>query len=65
MMSKEIKSGKEILDEFFEDIKTDEKLDKDVAEAIVDLYESGKLTDRNLTNTLSELREDKGNGENK
>ena len=65
MMSTEIKSGKEILDEFFEDIKTDEKLDQDVAAAIVDLYESGKLTDRNLTNTLSELREDKGNGENK
>jgi hypothetical protein len=65
MMSTEIKSGKEILDEFFEDIKTDEKLDQDVAAAIVDLYESGKLTDRNLTNTLSKLREDKGDGENK
>ena len=64
-MSTEIKSGKEILDEFFEDIKTDEKLDQDVAAAIVDLYKSGKLTDKNLTNTLSELREDKGNGENK
>jgi hypothetical protein len=65
MMSTEIKSGKEILDEFFEDIKTDEKLDQDVAAAIVDLYESGKLTDRNLTNTLSKLREGNGNGENK
>ena len=64
-MSTEIKSGKEILDEFFEDIKTNEKLDQDVATAIVDLYESGKLTDKNLTNSLSELREDKGNGENK
>ena len=64
-MSTEIKSGKEILDEFFEDIKTDEKLDQDVAAAIVDLYESGKLTERNLTNKLSKLREDKGNGENK
>ncbi len=65
MMSTEIKSGKEILDEFFEDMKTDKKLDQDVAAAIVDLYESGKLTDRNLTNTLSELREDKDSGENK
>lgn len=65
MISTKIKSGKEILDEFFEDIKTDEKLDQEVAAAIVDLYESGKLTDRNLTNKLSNLREDKGNGENK
>ena len=63
MMSAEIKSGKEILDEFFEDIKTDEKLDQDVVTAIINLYESGKLTDRNLTNTLSKLRE--GNDENK
>lgn len=44
MISTKIKSGKEILDEFFEDIKTDEKLDQEVAAAIVDLYESGKLT---------------------
>lgn len=65
MMNTEIKSGKEILNDFFEDIKTDEKLDQDIVAAIVDLYESGKLTDRNLTNTLSKLREDKGNDENK
>lgn len=64
-MSTEIKSGKEILDEFFEDIKTDEKLDEDTATAIVDLYESDKLTDRNLTNALSELREDQDNDKNK
>lgn len=62
-MSTEIKSGKEILDEFFEDIKSDEKLDQDTVTAIVDLYESGNLTDKKITNKLSELRED--NGENK
>ncbi len=64
-MSTEIKSGKKILDEFFKDIKSDENLDQDTVAAIVDLYESGKLTDRNLTSTLSELREGKDNGENK
>ncbi|MBT3879084.1 MAG: hypothetical protein HON76_12690 [Candidatus Scalindua sp.] len=61
-MTKEIKSGKRILDEFFKDIKTDESLDRDTVAAIVNLYESGKLTDRNLTSTLSELREGKDNG---
>lgn len=64
-MSTEIKSGKKILDDFFKDIKSDEKLDQDTVVAIVNLYETGKLTDRNLTSTLSELREDKDNGENK
>ena len=63
--STKIKSGKEILYEFFEDIKSDEKLDPDTVAAIVDLYESGKLTDRNLTNALYELRENRDNGENK
>lgn len=61
----EIKSGKEILDEFFEDIKSDGKLDGDTVAAIVHLYESGKLTDRQLTNKLSELREGKDSSENK
>lgn len=61
-MGTEIKSGKEILDEFFEDIKTDEELDQDTTEAIINLYETGKLTDRNLTNALTELREKKEDG---
>ena len=64
-MSAEIKSGKEILDEFFESIKTDGELDQGTTEAIVNLYETGKLTDRNLTNALTELREDKENGKTK
>ena len=63
-MSAEIKSGKEILDEFFEDIKSHEKLDQGTINAIVELYESGKLTGRNLTNALSELRENIDNDEN-
>ena len=64
-MEKEIKSGKEILDEFFEEIKKDEKLDPDTSSAITELYEDGKLTDKNLTNALSALREDNDNGKNK
>ena len=61
-MNTEIKSGKEILDEFFEEVKTDVKLEPNTAEAIINLYNSGKLTDRKLTNALSELREKKNNG---
>jgi len=61
-MSTEIKSGKEILDEFFEEVKDDDKLEKNTAGAIIDLYNSGKLTDRNLTNALSDLRDKKDYG---
>ena len=42
--------------------KADEELDQDIIVAIDNLYTSGKLTDRNLTNALSVLREDNDNG---
>ena len=64
-MSREIKSGKEILDEFFERIESDKELDQDTVAAIVELYRSGRLTDTGLTNALSELREHKDNGKDK
>ena len=62
-MSKVIKSGKEILDEFFEDIVGDEKFDQATVGKLIELYEEDKLTDKNLTNALSELRETYGDGE--
>ncbi|MCZ4408353.1 hypothetical protein O3Q51_06005 [Cryomorphaceae bacterium 1068] len=64
-MNTQIKSGKEILDEFFEDLKADEELNQETSETIINLYETGKLTDRNLTNALAELREKKENGKTK
>lgn len=61
-MSEEIKSGNEILQEFIEEIKTNDQLDKETVNAVVELFESGKLSDRNLTNELSELRDNKNDG---
>ena len=63
MMDKKIKSGKAILDEFFEDIISDDQLDPGTVTAIIGLHKSGKLTDNNLNNSLLELREAKGDGE--
>ena len=40
-MSKKIRSGKEILDEFFREIKTNEELDQETVGKIVELYERG------------------------
>jgi len=65
MMEKKIKSGKAILDEFFEEIKNDDQLDPETVSVIVGLYENGKLTDNNLNNSLLELRVEKEDGENK
>jgi len=61
-MSDEIKSGKQILDEFFSDIKDDPDLDQEVVAKLIELYEQDKLTDKNLTNALAEIRETPANG---
>jgi hypothetical protein len=56
-MSDEIKSGKEVLDEFFNSIKDDTDLDQETVAELVALYEQNKLTDKNSSNALAELRE--------
>ena len=56
-MSDEIKSGKEVLDEFFNNIKDDEDLDQETVEKLVSLYKQDRLTDKNISNALAELRE--------
>jgi len=51
-----ILTGKELLDAFFRDIKTIPGLDPKMAEAFAALYEKGKFTETNVSNTLSTLR---------
>jgi hypothetical protein len=60
-MESEIKSGKEILDDFFEGVQKIEGVDSQVAAEIKKLYNDGKLTPINLSNALAALREGAGN----
>ncbi|MBK6698690.1 MAG: hypothetical protein IPG55_02060 [Saprospiraceae bacterium] len=55
-MEKIVKSGNEILNDFFESISQIENVDKALAESLTNLYREGKLTDTNIKNKLSELR---------
>jgi hypothetical protein len=64
-MKTNIKSGKEILDEFFFDLPTNDSLDLNTVVAIVALYNDGKFSDKNLSNALFELREAELNDKNK
>lgn len=57
-MSNEIKSGKEILTEFFSDLEKDDSLDSNTVAAVILLYKEGKFSDTNIANALSQLRED-------
>lgn len=54
-MSNEIKSGKQVIDEFFAEIMNIEGVDKKTVEKLTSLYDEGKLTDTNVENAMSEL----------
>jgi len=56
VMENKVKSGKEILDDFFSSISEIENVDKDLAEILSRLYEQEKLTDTNLRNEILNLR---------
>lgn len=54
-MAKEIKSGKEVIDEFFSEIYNIENVDEKTVQALISLYSDGKLTDKNIQNALELL----------
>ena len=60
-MSDDIKSGKQILDEFFIEIDNMSDVDANVVYTIIDLYNTGKFSDKNLSNALLDLREKPAN----
>lgn len=55
-MAETVKSGKEILDEFFTGIESIENVDPNIAAMIKQLYDEDKLTDANVKNELQRLR---------
>lgn len=58
-MTNKIKSGQEVLDEFFNEILKIEALDQEIAKVIGNLYREDKLTNINLSSELSRIREEK------
>ena len=58
-MSNEVKSGKEILDDFFSNIRDIPNIDENIANSLTSLYKQGKLTDTNIKNELQNLRDQK------
>ena len=56
-MSDKIKSGKDVIDEFFAEILNVEGVDQKTVEKLVELYGENKLTDKNIQNALEELKQ--------
>jgi len=55
----EIKSGKEILEDYFSEIQKLAGVDKDIVGIIDKLYKQDKFSDTNIINELDALREKK------
>lgn len=60
-MADKVKSGKEILDDFFDNLEEVENVDKNIAKMLVELYQNDKLTDINVKNELQKLRKQDDN----
>jgi len=61
-VDQKIKSGKEVLDEFFNfTLKEIPNVDEGVGRVLLNLYQNNKLTAKNLANALSKLREESAN----
>ena len=54
-MSDEPKSGKEVVDKFFEEILNIEGVDAKTVEKLTSLHTEGKLTDINIKNAMDKL----------
>lgn len=54
-MNNNIKSGKEVIDEFFSEIYNVENVDKTTVDVLVSLYKKTKLTDTNIQNALDDI----------
>lgn len=55
-MANTVKSGKEILNEFFAGIDNIENVDPAITSMIKQLYDDNKLTEANVKNELQRLR---------
>lgn len=61
MEENKVKSGKEILDDFFKEISSIENVDENIANSLAELYNNGKLTDKNVINELQKIRTENAN----
>lgn len=54
-MSDEIKSGRQVIEEFFAEIMNIEGVDKKTVEKLTSLHGEGKLTDTSIQNAMDKL----------
>lgn len=60
-MDKKIKSGKDVIDDFFAEIYNIPNIDISTVDVLIELYSQGKLTDKNVQNAMDEILKQKIN----
>ena len=63
-MPEDIKSGKQVIDEFFSELPDIAGVDKEIADVIIKLEKDNKITNTNLSNEFLRIREAKLKNEN-
>lgn len=63
-MEEEIKSGQEILNDFFANVESLGNVDAEISKMIKTLFENDQLTDTKLKNELAQLRTQRMEDEN-
>lgn len=58
-MNEDIKSGKEILDDFFKNLEKMPNIDKKIVDILTELYRDKKLSQKFLSNALLKDREER------
>ena len=56
-MSDKIKSGKDVIDEFFAEILNVEGIDQKTVEKLVELHKENNFTDSRIQNALEDLKQ--------
>ena len=54
-MDNKIKIGKDVINDFFAEIYNIPNADKKTVDALVELHSQGKLSDKNVQNTMDEI----------
>lgn len=62
-MPDEVKSGQQMLDEFFSELAEMKEVDKEIADVVIELHREGKLSNTYLSNEFAGILEEKLNVE--
>jgi hypothetical protein len=57
-MAEQIKSGREIIADFFSDLPSLEGTNEKTVNRLIELYEENKFTDTNIQNALEEIKQE-------